>query len=492
MNNKKRNAALAFVGLLALSIYILACTSFSPDDTKVLYPSFDTASGAIGVAVYDREARASEMLFVPVAYDTSETNTVVAPIVSRAQWLANGRDIVIAYAIPKNGDKDSLTVAVVPWAARKPIRTFRVPEIKDLAESFMVPLCIAGDRLFFRASGKGLVRLDLRSGQLASHEFEDAKADLSLYPAPDGAGVFYVESDNSSDGKTVFGRLNPNDFSRAPLMVITNRPSDSTVVAYDPEGKVLVLVTGSETKAAVDVWRGGKVAFSREVDTHGKKRVFGNAILAANGKAVRATFQQAISTNAMAYGLMEIPFSDAPTREVMLIKDAPAQDDASAFYFQAAISHDGKTAAIASTYLAVMEKPISASDCALFFVDLSDPNWKVTKVPIPMTAKPNASRESPGLTNAQSPVSPLGASPRSDSLILREGDTLRITFPGSPNLNTTQQIRQDGKIYLPVIGEVKAVGMTPVELEKRLVERYGPQLVTKEVNVAVESSGALK
>ena len=56
-NPKTRNTALALVGLLALSIYILACTSFSPDDTKVLYPAFDAPSGAIGMAVYDREAR---------------------------------------------------------------------------------------------------------------------------------------------------------------------------------------------------------------------------------------------------------------------------------------------------------------------------------------------------------------------------------------------------------------------------------------------------
>ena len=89
-----------------------------------------------------------------------------------------------------------------------------------------------------------------------------------------------------------------------------------------------------------------------KLDTHGKKRVFGNAILAANGKAIRATFQQADGTNAMSYGLMEIPFSDAPPREVTLIKDAPEEDEASAYYFQVAISHDGKTAAVASTYLA--------------------------------------------------------------------------------------------------------------------------------------------
>ena len=54
---------------------------------------------------------------------------------------------------------------------------------------------------------------------------------------------------------------------------------------------------------------------------------------------------------------------------------------------QAAISHDGKTAAIASTYLACSEKEFKAADCALFIVDLSNPKWKVTKVPIPMPAR---------------------------------------------------------------------------------------------------------
>ena len=65
---------------------------------------------------------------------------------------------------------------------------------------------------------------------------------------------------------------------------------------------------------------------------------------------------------------------------------------------------------------------------------------------------------------------------------------MRISFPGSPNLNTSQQIRRDGKLSLPMIGEVKAAGLTPSDLEKELIKLYAPQLVTKEVNVTLESS----
>jgi protein involved in polysaccharide export with SLBB domain len=39
-----------------------------------------------------------------------------------------------------------------------------------------------------------------------------------------------------------------------------------------------------------------------------------------------------------------------------------------------------------------------------------------------------------------------------------------------------------------MVGEVTAAGLTPVDLENRLVKLYEPQLVTKEVNVALESS----
>lgn len=80
------------------------------------------------------------------------------------------------------------------------------------------------------------------------------------------------------------------------------------------------------------------------------------------------------------------------------------------------------------------------------------------------------------------------ASGRSQAISLREGDVVKISFPGAPNLNTTQQIRNDGKMDLPLVGELKAAGMAPDELQKELVKRYSSQLVSKEVTVTVESS----
>jgi len=71
---------------------------------------------------------------------------------------------------------------------------------------------------------------------------------------------------------------------------------------------------------------------------------------------------------------------------------------------------------------------------------------------------------------------------------LREGDVLKITFPGSPSLNTVQTIRKDGIVSLPLVGEVQAAGFTPTELDQKLMELYASQLTTKQVSVEVQSS----
>ncbi|HVU28523.1 MAG TPA: polysaccharide biosynthesis/export family protein [Verrucomicrobiae bacterium] len=75
-----------------------------------------------------------------------------------------------------------------------------------------------------------------------------------------------------------------------------------------------------------------------------------------------------------------------------------------------------------------------------------------------------------------------------EPITLREGDVLKISFPGSANLDTTTTIRRDGKISLPLIGEVKANGLTPLELQNQLLNSYSNQLVSKQVMVEVVSS----
>jgi polysaccharide export outer membrane protein len=81
------------------------------------------------------------------------------------------------------------------------------------------------------------------------------------------------------------------------------------------------------------------------------------------------------------------------------------------------------------------------------------------------------------------------AAAKYDSIVLREGDVLKISFPGAPSLDVTAiQIRRDGKINLTQVGEITAAGKTPGELEKELLKLYESQLVVKQVSVSLGSS----
>jgi len=80
-----------------------------------------------------------------------------------------------------------------------------------------------------------------------------------------------------------------------------------------------------------------------------------------------------------------------------------------------------------------------------------------------------------------------GKAPEDDST-LKSGDVLKISFPGVPSMDTTQPIRANGRINLPMIGDIDAAGKNPDALTKELLDLYSTKLVSKEVQVALVSS----
>jgi len=80
------------------------------------------------------------------------------------------------------------------------------------------------------------------------------------------------------------------------------------------------------------------------------------------------------------------------------------------------------------------------------------------------------------------------ASSISQAQKLREGDVIKIAFPSTPSLDAQQTIRPDGRITLAMLGELRVVDLTALDLEKELVKQYASQLVSNEVTVSVVSS----
>ena len=86
---------------------------------------------------------------------------------------------------------------------------------------------------------------------------------------------------------------------------------------------------------------------------------------------------------------------------------------------------------------------------------------------------------------------PLPNQPMADTpVILSPGDVIKLTFPGSSDLNQAQKIRADGKVSLPLIGEVTASGKTVPDFQSEITKLYKSQLRNNEVLVTLESGTA--
>ena len=73
---------------------------------------------------------------------------------------------------------------------------------------------------------------------------------------------------------------------------------------------------------------------------------------------------------------------------------------------------------------------------------------------------------------------------------LAPGDVLKLSFTGAQDYNQTQKIRSDGKVSLPLIGEVTAAGKTVVDFQNELGRLYKSQLRNSDVVVTLESAVA--
>jgi polysaccharide export outer membrane protein len=91
-----------------------------------------------------------------------------------------------------------------------------------------------------------------------------------------------------------------------------------------------------------------------------------------------------------------------------------------------------------------------------------------------------------GCETAKAPAAEAHVEPPPQTL--QAGDVIHIAFPGAASMDTTQQIRRDGKVNLSMVGELEAAGKTPADFEKELIAQYSSQLINKEVKVTVVSS----
>lgn len=77
---------------------------------------------------------------------------------------------------------------------------------------------------------------------------------------------------------------------------------------------------------------------------------------------------------------------------------------------------------------------------------------------------------------------------RSEPGALAPGDIVKVTFPGAADMNTTAKVSADGKLNLPLIGEVAAAGKRLGSFQEEVDNLYKPQLTNNLVAVSLDAS----
>src|SRR5438876_9296191 len=92
------------------------------------------------------------------------------------------------------------------------------------------------------------------------------------------------------------------------------------------------------------------------------------------------------------------------------------------------------------------------------------------------------------LGSCQSPLPPLPNQPGPHTSVrLSPGDVIKVSYADESVPDQTQKIRRDGKVSLPLIGEVTAAGKKVIDFQHELVRRYEGELENNEVLVTLEN-----
>jgi polysaccharide export outer membrane protein len=102
----------------------------------------------------------------------------------------------------------------------------------------------------------------------------------------------------------------------------------------------------------------------------------------------------------------------------------------------------------------------------------------------------SASRPSPAGAATDKPTP--GKAHSDNSYVIGANDALAIDVWKEPNVSRSVSVRSDGKISLPLVGELQASGQTPQQLEQEIAKRLQSYISEPEVTVIVTESKSQK
>src|SRR5271165_1582360 len=100
-------------------------------------------------------------------------------------------------------------------------------------------------------------------------------------------------------------------------------------------------------------------------------------------------------------------------------------------------------------------------------------------------ASPSDAQGSAATASLAQPMVAAANKPHDDSFVIGNDDVLAIHVWKEPDLSRSIPVRSDGRISLPLVGEVQAAGQTPLKLEQDIANKLQPYLEEPEVTVIV-------
>lgn len=82
-------------------------------------------------------------------------------------------------------------------------------------------------------------------------------------------------------------------------------------------------------------------------------------------------------------------------------------------------------------------------------------------------------------------------SARQGDLVVKENDFVQVRVFNQDPLSTREKVRSDGKISLPVVGEIAARGKKPAQLAREIEDKLKSVIVAPSVTVSVEQNAQM-
>jgi len=377
--SKLLHVVLTTIGVGALLAYVMACRpSWSPDGSKILFPYSDRESEVRGIALFDKTTGKTRSVFVlPAEGKLAEGEAENVPVV---QWDSQGKRAIVIW-----GDKAGGThIRIQPIDSAAPARDVLLKSHGEPPFTWAPLPEVDGSLLITGRST--LLRVDVETGKVAEAKLKGAD-DYVLFGTKNRA--YYVRMVSGAEPDYEIGTVD------ARRLVVTRERTLgkedvgelSPFFSLSVDGSTIAVPGSKENKYYIHIISQSRLQNSIPLELSPETATLGNLQWSPDGKTIYAAVGTGLKDrDRIELGVGEITVATGAMRMTRLLRVAkPEHEEIILVGFQIGLSPDGKTIATSPTYL--LDAVDDEADCALYLVDLTTPERRVTKVPISQERK---------------------------------------------------------------------------------------------------------